>query len=395
MAAYERTLKLSNRKRKQLIWHRDRDPHPSVRERSAAMLKIADGHAPHWVAQQGLLKARDPDTVYQWLNWYEGGGLAELIAHTPGGYRGVPVAVHRTEIAERLQQPPEISPDKPKAIALAPTPCRWSLNVVRAHFDWLADYTLSGVWRVLQKLDIQWKHGYPVSHPPEAGAAHAHACATQGYVRQWSPDPEYADKLQYLEKCLKQVAKAPKHFALLFLDEMGYYRWPSAARDWIARAVGYPLTEHGDCNNQQWRVIGALNAYTGSISYLQNYIVGRPQVIRFHQQLHDRYRRFEKVFVVEDNWNVHTHPEVNAVVECLPRLERVWLPTYASWLNPIEKLWRWTRQSILHHHRMSDRWPELRQRVAAFFDQFADGSKALLHYVGLLGKGRFAKILHA
>src|SRR5713226_2217588 len=138
MAAYERTLKLSNRKRKQLIWHRDRDPHPYVRERSAAMLKIADGHAPHWVAQQGLLKTRDPDTLYQWLDWYEAGGFAELMAHAPGGYRGVGVEVHRTEIAERLQQPPEFSPNKPQATVLAPTPCRWSLTVVRAHFNWLA-----------------------------------------------------------------------------------------------------------------------------------------------------------------------------------------------------------------------------------------------------------------
>lgn len=373
MAAYERTLKLSNRKRKQLLWHRDHDPQPYVRERSAAMLKIAERHAPHWVAQQGLLKLRDADTLYQWLDWYEAGGFAELIAHAPGGYRGIRVEVHRTEIAERLQQPPERIPDKPKAAAPAPAPCRWSLQIVRAHFDWLADYTLGGVWRVLHKLDIQWK---------------------QGYVRQWSPDPDYADKLKYLEKCLKQVAKDPSHFALLFLDEMGYYRWPSAARDWITSADGYRLAEHGDCNNQQWRVIGALNAYTGRVSYLQNYIVGREAVINCHEQRHDRYRRCEKVFIVEDNWNVHTHPEVNAALECLPRLERVWLPTYASWLNPIEKLWRWTRQSILHQHRMSDQWPALRQRVASFFDQFAHGSTDLLRYVGLLGNGRFAKILH-
>ncbi len=47
MAAYERTWKLSNRKRKQLLWHRDHDPQPYVRERSAAMLKIAERHAPH------------------------------------------------------------------------------------------------------------------------------------------------------------------------------------------------------------------------------------------------------------------------------------------------------------------------------------------------------------
>src|SRR5438128_1987387 len=111
MVWHERTLTLSKRKRKQLIWHRDRDARAYVRERSAAMLKIADGHAPHWVAQHELLKSCDPATLYQWLDWYADGGFTELSAHAAGGYangtvncRGVRVAVHRSEIAERLQQ---------------------------------------------------------------------------------------------------------------------------------------------------------------------------------------------------------------------------------------------------------------------------------------------------
>jgi hypothetical protein len=43
---------------------------------------------------------------------------------------------------------------------------------------------------------------------------------------------------------------------------------------------------------------------------------------------------------------------------------------------------------------MSNYWPELKQRVGRFFDEFCDGSDELLRYVGLLGNGRFAKILH-
>ncbi|HID52643.1 MAG TPA: hypothetical protein EYP41_11485 [Anaerolineae bacterium] len=60
------------------------------------------------------------------------------------------------------------------------------------------------------------------------------------------------------------------------------------------------------------------------------------------------------------------------------------LPTYASWLNPIEKLWRWLKQDILHLHRLSDAWPELRQRVDQFLANFSHGSTELLRYVGLL-----------
>jgi hypothetical protein len=59
---YQRTLELSVHQRQTLKDHRDHDPRPYVRERCAAMLKIAEGKAPHWVARHGLLKPRDPDT---------------------------------------------------------------------------------------------------------------------------------------------------------------------------------------------------------------------------------------------------------------------------------------------------------------------------------------------
>ncbi|MGQ9628202.1 MAG: transposase [Anaerolineae bacterium] len=40
------------------------------------------------------------------------------------------------------------------------------------------------------------------------------------------------------------------------------------------------------------------------------------------------------------------------------------LPTYASWFNPIEKLWRWLKQDVLHLHRLNEDWQALIQRVA-------------------------------
>ena len=82
-----RTLTLSAKQDSELVEHRDHDPRPYVRERCAALLKIAAGQAPHRVARQGLLKARQPDTVYGWLDSYESAGLAGLLAHQQGGYR--------------------------------------------------------------------------------------------------------------------------------------------------------------------------------------------------------------------------------------------------------------------------------------------------------------------
>ena len=60
-------------------------PHPQARERCAALLKVAQGHAPHWVAKHGLLIERDPDSIYQWLRYYKEGGLAALLSRRHGG----------------------------------------------------------------------------------------------------------------------------------------------------------------------------------------------------------------------------------------------------------------------------------------------------------------------
>jgi hypothetical protein len=60
-------------------------PHPDARERGAALLSIADGHSPHWVAQHALLRERDPDSIYQWMRFYDSQGLAGLLHRRHGG----------------------------------------------------------------------------------------------------------------------------------------------------------------------------------------------------------------------------------------------------------------------------------------------------------------------
>ncbi len=74
---------------------------------------------------------------------------------------------------------------------------------MRATFPWLQDASLSGVWRLLQRCDLRLR---------------------AARVRQYSPDPEYAAKEVRLLRCLHEVARHPTEVALVFLDEMGYYR---------------------------------------------------------------------------------------------------------------------------------------------------------------------------
>lgn len=82
---YRWQVQLTAEQRRELQDARDHHAKPYVRERSAAILHMANGKSPHWVAQHGILKPRQPDTLYRWVNWYQTQGLAGLVAHQQGG----------------------------------------------------------------------------------------------------------------------------------------------------------------------------------------------------------------------------------------------------------------------------------------------------------------------
>lgn len=239
-------------------------------------------------------------------------------------------------------------------------------------FEEVRDYTLSGVWRWLRKCVA--------------------AKLRSATVQQFSPDPEYTPKLKRLKRCLRKAARYPKDVVLVFLDEMGYWIWPEEATDWWASPPTPPPTaDRKEASNSQWRIVGAMNALTGAVHYIDGYIVGRAKLVEMYGRLAKVYPKAKTIYVVQDNWSIHTHPEVLEALKAFPQIKPIWLPTYAPWLNPIEKLWRWLKVDIVKLHRLADNWQKLRERVNGFLDQFVQGSDALLKYVGLLGHGQLAQ----
>ena len=73
-----RTITLTSEQKTELEEVRDKHEKGYVRERAAAILKISQGQVASDVAKKGLLKSRDPDTVYGWMDRYEAAGLVGL-----------------------------------------------------------------------------------------------------------------------------------------------------------------------------------------------------------------------------------------------------------------------------------------------------------------------------
>ncbi len=375
------TLELTAEKRAELEKNRDHHRKPYVRERCSAMLKIADGQSAHWVARHGLLKAHKPRTIYRWLAHYKAEGLSGLIDHQHGGNRRQgPDEAKLETLSERLMhqadfwleqpswQQPKVPSERPPKVV----PVRWTLKRIKAHFSWLSGYSLSGIWRLLRRIGLKIRRGRP---------------------QQFSPDANYEKKLAHLLTVLKAVAANPKKVAALFCDEASYHRWPTIGRVWAQLKASSLIARRAKPGNSQYRIVGALDAYTGQVHHHQAYKIDRFTFIRFIEQIHQAYDGFETVYIILDNWSVHSTPELYKALEQMPTIQLVFLPTYSPWLNPIEKLWGWLKCDVIKQHRMAGDWKGLKQHVTQFLNTFANGSQTLLRRVGLLGNGKLAQAL--
>ncbi len=226
-----------------------------------------------------------------------------------------------------------------------------------------ADYTLSGVWRLLRAWGFCYKRG-------------------RSYVH--SPDPEYEAKCLCIKQAVAAAAADPQRVVALYIDELTYYRQPSLAADWArCGSPEQPLASYSYASNRMSRLVGALNALTGRVSHQQAAHIGVRELCQFYAQLRAEYPAAEVFYAIQDNWPIHFDERVVAAAQAAG-VELLRLPTSAPWLNPIEKLWRWLKQQVLHLHRLSDAWDQLKERVSNFLAGFATGSTALLRYVGLL-----------
>lgn len=243
----------------------------------------------------------------------------------------------------------------------------------------------SGIWRVLAGYRLRRKRA-------------------RDHIR--SPDPAYQEKCAHLAHIAARVDADPEHTVLLYLDELTYYRQPSRGYGYALAGSADPRAERSTRSDATTRVVGALDARTGRVVARQQGRIGVPALRRFYRALADAYPG-RRIYLVLDNWPVHYHPDVLAALapqespfpfprppswpaEPAPSTKRlslpiqlVPLPTYASWLNPIEKLWRLLKQDVLHLHRLADDLPALRARVLVFLSGFDHPSPDLLRYVGL------------
>lgn len=264
----------------------------------------------------------------------------------------MPVETAQAELQAAVQRSPHL---------LGLGRSRWWLDGVRQAIPWLREHVLATVWRTLRR----WKLAY------KRGRRHVH-----------SPDWEYDVKVQRIETIAWYSRQAPQQLVRLYEDELTYYRRPTLAQGYAPCGSDAPHAEQGQGFNTTRRIAACLDVETGRLLAWQRAQFDRTTLLKFYQAIEAAYPRAEQIFLIHDNWPVHWHLDV---LEGLrgSKLTLVSLPTSAPWLNPVEKVWRKLYQDVLHLHPWVHAWEQLQATVQAWLDQWADGSLALLRYVGL------------
>jgi transposase len=263
---------------------------------------------------------------------------------------------------------------------------------LRANCPWLCVGTDAGMQQILKRCRISWQRARSYIH---------------------SPDLDYATKLTNVQAVRMLSDQAPGQVVVVYLDEVTIEQQPSLASSYAPKSGGrtQPRARLSHSSNTLLRVVATLEHGTGRVVYRRASKITIATLVQFFQDLRAAYPQAQRIYVVMDNWPVHIHPDVLIALEKqetrhlrpLPpswpetpsaKAAKKWghlhlpiqlipLPTYASWCNPIEKLWRKLRQELTHLHLWAADLPRLREQIDHFLNQFASGSTDLLRYVGL------------
>jgi Winged helix-turn helix len=83
------TLTLEPEQQLELVYARDKHPKPYIRERAAALLKVAAGQYYEDVAAAGLLISRCRQSVASWIKRYQQEGLPGLLVKKGRGRKPI------------------------------------------------------------------------------------------------------------------------------------------------------------------------------------------------------------------------------------------------------------------------------------------------------------------
>lgn len=222
---------------------------------------------------------------------------------------------------------------------------RWTRALIRTSCTWLSERTIGGVAGILNRFGIRWKRA-------------------RWYIHR--PDPHDQAKLTEITRVRGLPPVGAGRIGVLYMEEFTVFRQPTLAQAYAPVGDDQPLAERSVHADTETRVVGTLDADDGRVVYRRARKITSETLVAFLQDVRAAYPHAERIYIIQDNWPVRIHPDVLVALEPQETpfsrtrpaswsptpsarairkwgnshfpIQRVPLPTDASWCNPIEKL---------------------------------------------------------
>lgn len=289
------------------------------------------------VGQISMIHDCGEDVVRTWLHRYEQQGIAGL-EDEPRSGRPPKDRLATQIVTAQVSQPPPCSGHVQTCWTVA------LLTSFLAHHFRLV-LSCASVRRYLHRMGWRWAR-------PRLAPAHR-------------LDPEADTKLAALAHALREARRGLAH--LLFLDESDLHLLPLVRSMWMTgprRRIPTPGT------NRRRAFFGALDAVSGRWFWADYDRKLAIHLVTFLASLAAAYPT-GTVYLVLDNAPTHTAKVVARWLADHPRIQVLWLPTYAAHqLNPVERIWGLMKSAVAAD-RLAGNIEELAASARRFFTELA------------------------
>jgi transposase len=291
-------------------------------DRIKAIYSLAVGHS---IAQVASILMIDEETLRNYKNSYEKGGIKELLKKN---HKGSMCRLSDVEIDElKLELESNIYLTTQSVI-----------NFVEETFG--ISYTQSGMRDFLHRIGYEYKKPKLVPGNPDLDAQEIFA-------------------LQYEEFMQNKKANCE----VLFLDAVHPEHNTMAAYGWIKRGEKRELKTNS--GRQRLNLHGAINAETYQVTIIESETVNADSTIDLLSAIEQAYPLSKEIYVILDNARYHYSKSVKEFIQN-SKLKLVFLPSYSPNLNLIERLWKFFKKKVLYN-RYHENIDEFRCASISFF----------------------------
>ncbi len=279
-----------------------------VSERAHFVLLSDQGKS---VPEIARLMGFSAQAVYPWLERYQHKGIAGLEDKPRRGRPPKEPLLANIVAGQACLSPP----------CYGYAPGCWTIALLAGHLAWrfALDITRDTVRRALKRAEFVWGRG-------------------KLYLPK-KRDPEAATKLERLGKAL-----ADPEGVKIAVDESDMHLLPVVRATWHPKGKQPEIPTPGQ--NEKRGIFGGVNLCTGEWFY---HLTDRKRSVEFIAFLADLLPAYPggTIYIILDNCSIHRSKATLAWVAAHPRVQLVFLPTYAGHdYNPTEKVWWYLKSKV-------------------------------------------------